>query len=152
MIKVRLVEVEGDPEEVLKVRQLFGAVSEYVERPNGTSESREIPSVGLHNGGSISVDGVLRVLTRRALHSNIKKVLKVLLQAPKGVRSEELAKAVGIDRAQLAGVLGAFGRRIANTPGWPVGAHLIEVRRDENDRKRYHLPSLVRSALEKMDL
>ena len=45
----------------------------------------------------------------------MKKFLGVLVdEAPRWVSSSELAQRVGIRRAQLAGVLGAFGRRWAN--------------------------------------
>jgi hypothetical protein len=71
---------------------------------------------------------------------------------PKGMTSEELAKAVGIDRGQLAGVLGALGRRVANTSGWPAGAQFIEKIRDESGRRHYRLPAVVCAALEKFDL
>jgi hypothetical protein len=154
MVKVRLVEVEGDPEEVMRVSKLFGASAEpqkeyapVTERSERSQE--EIP----HNGRAVTPELVLRVLTRRELHTNVKKALKALLRAgPKGLTSEELAKAVGIDRGQLAGVLGAFGRRIANTKGWPDSAKIIDRHRDETGRKRYQFSPVVRAALEKFDL
>lgn len=154
MVKVRLVEVEGDPEEVMRVSQLFGA---HTGNPGAyapaTERPEELQGETPQDGRAITPELVLRVLTRRELYTNVKKALKALLRAgPKGMTSEELAKAVGIDRGQLAGVFGAFGRRIANTKGWPAGADIIEHHRDEAGRRRYHLPPVVRAALEKFDL
>lgn len=154
MVKVRFVEVEGDPEEVMRVSRLFGGASEQVSAQVSAPERSETASgIVSANGASVSPDLVLRVLTRRELSDDIKKALKALMKAAsKGMTSEEIAKAVGIDRGQLAGVFGAFGRRIANTKGWPTGAHIIEKYRDENGRRRYRLPAIVRTALEKFDL
>jgi predicted transcriptional regulator with HTH domain len=154
MVKVRFVEVEGDPEEVMRVSKLFGGSSEQVSGRAATSErSGATPVTTSANGASVTPDLVLRVLTRRELGPDPKKVFKALLKAgPKGMTSEEIARAVGIDRGQLAGLLGALGRRVANTEGWPTGARIIEKKRDENGSRRYHLPAVVRSALEKYDL
>jgi len=155
MVKVRLVEVEGDPEEVMRVSQLFGAQTGHqgASAPVAERSEKLQEEGGPQNGRAVTPELVLRVLTRRELYGNVKKALRALLRAgPKGMTSEELAKAVGIDRGQLAGVFGAFGRRIANTRGWPAGADIIEHHRDEAGRRRYHLPPVVRAALEKFDL
>lgn len=151
MVKVRFIEVEGDPEEVIRVRHLFseapGSLSDASKRVEATQDT------GTSNGALVTSDLVLRVLTRRELHANVKKVLKTLMKAGvKGLTSAEIAKAVGIDRGQLAGVLGAFGRRIANTSGWPVGADIIEQRRDDEGRRHYFLSATVSAALEKLSL
>lgn len=155
MVRLRFIEAEGTPEELMQIRGLFENAPEQVSVKLNTPEHLEPQSVSIPaaNGALVTTDLVLRVLTRRELHANVKKVLKALLRAgPKGMSSEEVAKAVSIDRGQLAGVFGAFGRRIANTKGWPVGADIIAYRRDENGRKRYYLPDVVRTALEKFDL
>lgn len=151
-VKVRIVEVEGDPEEVMRVSALFRGTSERVrgEEPSpNASEPAQNPAT---NGRPVTVDLVLRVLTRRELHANIKKALRALQRSQKGMTSEEIAKAVGIDRGQLAGVFGAFGRRVANTKGWPAGAAIIDERRDDKGRRVYYLAPVVQNALEKGNL
>src|SRR5580692_5745738 len=104
MVKVRLVEVEGDPEEVMRVSQLFGAnTGNQGAHVPATERPEELQEEAPQNGRAVTPELVLRVLTRRELYTNVKKALKALLRAgPKGMTSEELAKAVGIDRGQLA--------------------------------------------------
>jgi hypothetical protein len=154
MVRLSFFDIEGTPEEVIRVsrelRPTSGQVNGQVAIPE---RSEAVPANASANGASVTTDLVLRVLTRRDLSDDIKKDLKALMKAgPKGLSSEELAKAVGIDRGQLAGVHGAFGRRIANTPGWPTGVRMIEKYRDENGQKRHRLLPVVRAALEKFDL
>ncbi len=44
--------------------------------------------------------------------------------------------------------MGAFGRRVANTPGWPRDAHLFDYKWDPDEGQwRYWLPEVVRAAL-----
>lgn len=52
----------------------------------------------------------------------------------------------------MAGVNGAFARRIENTDGWPSGVRIIDKYRDDIGVKRLRLPEVVRVALEKFDL
>ena len=93
---------------------------------------------------------VLRVLNRRPLSTSMRKVLKTLIKAgPAGLTTTEISEAVGISRAELAGVFGAFGRRVANTPGWPEGVAFAEYARDEDDdaRWRYWLPQVFHDVI-----
>lgn len=151
-VRVRFVEVEGEPEEVMRLSALFGGSSEKVRREEHVPNASEPTETSVANVRSVTPELVLRVLTRRELRANIKKALKALQRSPKGMTSEELAKAVGIDRGQLAGVFGAFGRRVAHTKGWPADAAIISERRDENGRRVYHLAPVVLTALEKGNL
>ena len=101
MIKVRVVEVEGDPEEVLRVKALFGSASSEQPKPLGRSDVAPGAN-GSAQGATITRDLVLRVLTRRDLDRGPRNLFKALLKAgPKGMTSEELADAMGIDRGQL---------------------------------------------------
>jgi hypothetical protein len=90
------------------------------------------------------------VLTRRHLSRSMKGVLKALLAAgPTGLTTTDIAKAIGITTAQLAGVFGAFGRRVASTPGWPQSVYFITYMRDEADRDwLLSLSDIVRQVLE----
>jgi hypothetical protein len=150
MVKVRFVEVEGSPDDVMRVSALFSGASAPTEHEDASASSS--PRIATSNG-VVSEDLVLRVFKRRELRPNIKKLLKALQQAgQKGLTSEEIAGKLALETAQLAGVFGAFGRRVANTRGWPAGADIIESSRDEKGRRRYHLPAVVRSALDKLTL
>jgi hypothetical protein len=93
---------------------------------------------------------VLTVLNRRRLSPNARKVLKALLTAGSNyLTTTELAEKVGITNAELAGVLGAFGRRVANTPGWPPEAYFLDYTRDQDEAAewRYGLGKVASETL-----
>jgi hypothetical protein len=140
-MKIRSLEFEGSPEEFSKVSHMFaGAAAASVgssKVPAGQVEAEaDAPK------GEITTQIALRVLRRRPLSLSMRKVLKTLVSAPPGgLTTSEIAEAVGISRPELAGVFGAFGRRAANTEGWPVRVDFLEYSRDSDDaRWRYWLP------------
>jgi hypothetical protein len=138
MMKIRTTEFEGTPDEFAKVAHLFpGTLVGAAAGPNA-AESIEAES------SEITPKLVLLVLTRRMLSSDIRKVLKALVQAgPDGMATGEIATAVGITWQTLSGVMGAFGRRVASTPGWPASVSFIE-----RGAGRRWLPPVVRDVLE----
>lgn len=155
MLVVKYYEVQGEQaEEVARLLQLLrGSEQSRSDLPASESGSISASNANSPDGTSITADLVLRVLARRPLEANAKKVLKTLQRSGQnGMTTEELAKAVGIDRGQLAGVCGAFGRRVANTKGWPSKAEFIAHRRDDKGRRRSYLPSVVHQALDKTPL
>jgi hypothetical protein len=145
MMKVRTTEFDGTPEEFLRVAHLFGTQSPI--GPQGPESAEVVPSSSTE--AEITPQMVERVLTRRPLSRDMKKVLKVLLAAgPAGLPTTEIAQAVGISNAELSGVFGAFGRRVANTPGWPRGVAFITRTRDDEHRNWRSLPDIARQVLE----
>jgi hypothetical protein len=149
-MKMRTLEFDGSPEEFSKVSHMFTGVPEAsVSSSKGRQDAAEIQADAPR--GQITPEIVLRVLNRRSLSSSMRKVLKALVKAPTGgLTTSEIAEAVGISRAELAGVFGAFGRRVANTAGWPAGVAFAEYARDDDDDKarwRYWLPQAFHEAL-----
>lgn len=62
--------------------------------------------------------------------------------APDGLQNE-----TGYTARQLAGMMGAFGRRVSDTPGFETGMNLFDwVWAD--DGWHYGLPDTVRTAME----
>lgn len=150
-MKLRSTEFDGTPEEFAKVAHLLPGAIISVPTEHRPAE----PDRGSGNGGAnssqVTPSLVLRVLSRRRLKSNIRNVLKVLWKAgPKGLTTTEIAKAAGISRESLAGVFGAFGRRVANTPGWPEGVSFAEAAQGDDDQAEWHywLPDVVRNVLD----
>ena len=91
-----------------------------------------------------------RVLTRRQLSSSMKTVLRVLLDAhPDWLPEPALHRAAGYGRpAQFAGLMGGFGKRMANTEDYDREANFFEYRWNEDeDVWEYRLPDTVREAL-----
>ena len=95
-----------------------------------------------------------RALTRRRLSKPMKKVLKALYEAhPDWLSLPTLHKVAGYRPPQFAGLMGAFGRRMANTEGYDSEAHFFEYRwNDDEGTWDYRLPDSVREALELEEL
>jgi hypothetical protein len=138
MMRIRTTEFEGTPDEFAKVAHLFpGTLVSAVAGPN-PAESVEAET------SEITSKLVLLVLTRRKLSSDIRKVLKALVQAgADGMTTGEIAAAMGINWQKLSGVMGAFGRRVASTSGWPAGVSFIE-----RGAGRRWLPQIIRDVFE----
>jgi hypothetical protein len=148
-MRIKTTEFEGTPEEFAKVAPMLSG-------QNNSSEAKAAPTAeSSENGSGVSVEItpklVLAVLNRRYLSSAMRGVLKTMLKSgPKGLTTTDIAKAIGHTRQELAGVFGAFGRRVANTKGWPGDVSFVEYARDEGDEGewRYWLPQVVRDVLE----
>ena len=64
-----------------------------------------------------------------------------------------LHKVAGYRPPQLAGLMGAFGRRMANTEGYQSGAHYFEYQwNDDEGAWDCRLPDSMREALELEEL
>ena len=84
----------------------------------------------------------------------MKKVLAALYEAdPPWLPLPTLHRVSGYSPSQFAGLMGAFGRRMANTDGYDADAHFFAFRwNDEDDVWDYGLPVSVREALEREEL
>ena len=88
-----------------------------------------------------------RVLGRLKLSTPMKKVLKTLYEAPDWLSIATLQDAAGYDPAQFAGLMGAFGRRLANTEGYDPDTEFFEWKWADDGTLNYRLPDTVRRAL-----
>ena len=90
-----------------------------------------------------------RALTRLPLSEPMKNVLEALCGAhPDWLSAPELQKAAGYNPSQFAGLMGAFGRRLANTEGYEHEAHFWEWEwRDDKDTWECRLPDSVYEAV-----
>jgi len=143
-MKMTITEFVGTPEEILFVRQRLGGDGHTAI---GTDDSPAIP------GGTLypSVEVALDFLTRRALSKDQSTFFRMLYKAhPQKVHANELRKAMGHTKpSELTGVLGALGRRFANTQG--EGDEFMTWQEDEKGTS-YGLPETVREALKRAGL
>ena len=90
-----------------------------------------------------------RALKRRTLSKPMKKVLRALYKAETDwLPLAKLHEVAGYEPAQFAGLMGAFGRRLANTEGFDSEADFFEYEWDDDQETwSYRLPETVREAL-----
>ena len=88
-----------------------------------------------------------RVLKRLPLSTPMKNVLRELCKAhPDWLSQAKLRDAAGYEPSQYAGMMGAFGRRIANTEGYDSETQFFEWKWEE-ETWYYRLPDTVREVL-----
>ena len=92
------------------------------------------------------------MLKRKSVPKGQQALYKVLYQAGKqGLSGDELAAAIGRTRSQLAGVLGALGRRINGTKGLEGKGGIeviLDVSMTPDGSWRYRMRPILREALE----
>ena len=140
-MKVTKLSFEGDSKEFAIVRNLFadtGASQEVVPTVGQSEEDEEW-----------MVRMMERVLTRVELADNHKSMLKAIVAAgDDGILKSDLVSAIGIKDEQFKGVIGSFGRRVANTPDWPASTPFYDAVWDnEAGEWRYWLDDPYRSAV-----
>lgn len=146
---------EGTPEELSQVAKTLqvSALSAGAEISTEESPVQEsAPTSDEEDGGEdegVTVRFARRALKRRALSDPLKAVFRRLYEANDWVGIEELCEVSEYRRPQFAGLMGAFGRRLANTPGHDEDASFFFFEwDDEAEAWKYRLPDTVREALE----
>lgn len=131
------VEVEGPPHEI-------AALIRDMQGDGGAVASPK-------RGGKafVSEDVAFKVLKRRALSPGQTAMLKLLRRNhPSWTTAHDLQKATQYDANQLAGLLGAFGKRVAATEGYAQGTWFLDQEWDyEQDCNKYRLPETVLAAV-----
>lgn len=99
----------------------------------------------------VSADVGFRALTRSKLGDQMKTILRVLHKAADlWTSAKTLQTLIGYSPSQFAGAMGAFGRRVANTPGYVRDSSFFEYEWDDvQSCYLYRLPPSARSAVEK---
>jgi hypothetical protein len=136
--------VEGTPEEL--------AQYEAFAKPQ-IAPSKDVRPIdaGGEDWEFVSVDVAFRALTRIRLGKQVRAVLRrVYRGGEQWTSAAALQEEVGYTPAQFAGLMGAFARRVANTPGYVANSSFWEW--DWNAEQScylYRLPPSVRAAVEK---
>lgn len=148
--KMKMYVFEGTPEELSQVAKTLQTSAPLAEVTASSSEElapEEVSAKGEEVEG-VTVKFARRVLRRRELSEPLKAVFRRLYEANDWVGIEELGDACGYSRQQFAGLMGAFGRRIANTEGYDrESAFFYWEWDDETGAWKYRLPDTVREAL-----
>jgi hypothetical protein len=139
------VEVEGTPDEIATlIRSLSGHFS--------AANDRKIDPVP--GGDFVSEKVAFATIRRRQLSDETSKILKFLLaKYPDWASFGELKDASNYSSSQLAGLLGAFGKRLYATPGYENGTAFFEQEIDyETGEYRYRIPESVAAAVRRAEL
>ncbi len=140
--------IEGTPEEVAQ----YEAFQRF---HNGSSDPQGAPNPSAQpeavDWEYASSDVAFRVLTRLKLGKETKAVLnRLYMNGDVWTPATDLQTEIGYKPSQFAGLMGAFGRRFVNTPGYVLHSAFFEQEWD-GDRScyLYRLPASVRAAAEK---
>ena len=140
--------IDGTPEEIAQ----YEAFQRFHSAPNsnGSADVGEALTPAI-DWEFVSSDVAFRALTRIKLGKETKAVLsRIYLGGEAWTAATDLQREIGYSPSQFAGLMGAFGRRLVNTPGYVLHSAFFE---QEWDDKRscylYRLPPSVRSAVER---
>ena len=148
------IRLEGTATEINDVLQaLPGATNLCVAAVELTDEAVSSETLSEAAGSDSSVvtsQFAGRVLTRLGLSPPMKKVLTALYEAhPDWLSLPTLHGIADYTPAQFAGLMGAFGRRLANTEGYDSDSAFFEYKWNEDEEVwDYRLPKTVCDALE----
>lgn len=138
------IEVEGEPAEIAA---LIRSLQPDLGEPAAGG------SVADNGAGKtfVSEEVAFRVLKRRPLSREQTLILALLKNNhPAWTSAFELQKAAKYNGSQLAGLLGAFGKRIASTEGYKPGTWFFDQEWDyEQDCNRYRLPQSALAAVQR---
>jgi hypothetical protein len=140
--------IDGTPEEIAQYeafQRLHGQTSSIALAPSPSTSSEAV------DWEFVSGDVAFRVLTRLKLGKETKAVLNRLYQnGETWTPATDLQSEISYTPSQFAGLMGAFGRRFVNTPGYVLHSAFFEQEWD-SDRScyLYRLPASVRLAVEK---
>ena len=140
--------IEGTPDEIREALPGLSAASGVViAAPDVLSEPAGESAAEASDFVSESV--AKKVLTRRPLSKEQTLVLRLLYKAgDSGLLGTELQSKIGYSRPQFTGLMGAFGNRVGNTPGYIAGTWFFDQEWDYDEASnRYRLPASVRAAL-----
>jgi hypothetical protein len=159
---MRALFFEGDPSEVAQAITLLGLSTAGVQSQHNasssSSEASEEDGEGAggsnEDGGPSVVDSVAfarKVLKRRALAPNQKNLLAEIYNAgDAGILGSELVGKMGLSQSQFRGTMGAWGRRVSNTPGYDGESSFFAWEWDYDAKSyRYWLPAAVREAVQR---
>ena len=140
--------IEGTPDELAQYEAFarFHSVGQASSDPTLPSP----PLAGV-DWEFVSTDVAFRALTRIKLGKETKAVIRRVYSGGEAwTTAEVMQKEVGYKPAQFAGLMGAFGRRLVNTPGYVLNSSFFEQEWDDvRSCYIYRLPPPVRQAVEK---
>lgn len=140
--------IDGTPEEIAQYEafQRFHNASSLDEA--GVAVDIAMPDVDWE---FVSADVAFRAITRIKLGKETKAVInRIYLGGDQWTSAANLQKEIGYSASQFAGLMGAFGRRLVNTPGFVLHSAFFEQEWDgERSCYLYRLPPSVRVAVEK---
>lgn len=159
-LELKTVSFEGTSDEfenkaVTSFLALLGGQS-----PKATVLPSEPPIEGTHQDADdasssedapeLTTEIAKAAMTRIGLSDSQKDLLRAMLDAgDEGVLTSDMANAAGLTRPQIAGVMGALGRRMTYTPGWPQSENWHRFEWDDEAKQwRYWLADPVREVLE----
>ncbi len=151
---VKLIMIEGSPEDVLAVAKGLESGSSVAAATNVAEAAESSPEIDDEAEEEskerlfVTVEVARHVINRRPLSREQKLVLKTLADAHPGwVQASQLQEATAYSRASFAGLMGAFGRRLTHTEGYVAGSWFFDQEWNyETAAYQYRLPETVLAA------
>lgn len=152
---MRMIVYEGSPAEIAELQRL--SAMENVPAPLEGAGATDAGVAGNETAGGkpvVSTEIAYRALTRIPLSEGQRAVVVAIYRAhPNWIWADQLQEITGYSTSQFAGLMGAFGRRLTNTPGYVDYTWILDQEWDPaKGCVRYRFPEAVRRAIEKARL
>ena len=142
---------EGTPIQLAEMAKSMGASPTAIATAIPVSDDQQAVIAAAGDGEAIPVttEFARKVLSRRSLSKEQRQLLVLLANAGKSWSiATKLQSALGYSKAQFAGMMGAFGRRITHTAHFVNDSYFFDQEwLDDKGCYHYRLPETVLAAL-----
>ena len=142
---------EGSPTQLAEMAKSMGASPTAIAAATPVPATEEAGSSALGDDETIPVttEFARKVISRRTLSKEQRMLLVLLAEAsPSWSLASSLQNALGYSKAQFAGMMGAFGRRITHTAHFVNDSWFFDQEwLDDKGCYQYRLPETVLAAL-----
>jgi hypothetical protein len=142
--KIHGIDVEGDVDDIAALILKLQRAGAAAPSTPATSDASKF----------VSSDVAYKAIRRRSLSLEQEAVLRTLKRNHPGwTTAKQLQEALSYSPSQLAGLLGAFGKRVYATPGYLEGQWFFDQEWDyEEGANKYRLPEPVLAAVTRAKL
>lgn len=150
-MKLTVYQFEGTADEIARIHRDIAIKGGDLSLIARESPARDVTAAkgAAETDVFVSTKVARLALTRRPLSSPQRQLLLALYTAHQRWQlASDLQTKIGYSPSQFAGLMGAFGRRVAFTAGYSVGSCFFEQEWDDLAAcNKYRLPEPVREAM-----
>lgn len=149
---MKAIVLEGTAEEISEALKRMGAPSAFGALVTPPAEHVDPEGDGAQDdseSGYVPLRVARKAITRRHMYPLQQKMLELIYNAGEaGILASELQDELDYEPAQFRGLMGAFGRRVANTPGYASGDWFFDQEWETEEQcYRYRLAGDPREAV-----
>lgn len=149
---MKAIVLDGSAEEISETLKRMGISSAFGAVVTPSPEAAELEEGAAEEGaesGRVPLRVARKVINRRHMYPLQQKMLELIYDAgDAGILATDLQDELDYEPAQFRGLMGAFGRRVAGTPGYADGDWFFDQEWEAEEQcYRYRLAGDPREAV-----